>query len=87
MLDLITEKYEYLSSVSKDKVQLKQVFNQLDIVEGEEIEPMQICDNRTIDMLMTYDFYKNSPQEAFNPIPYVWFEAYNILSKTEPRLM
>ena len=47
---------------------------------------MQICDNRTIDMLMTYDFYKNAPHEAFNPIPYVWFEAYNILTKTEPRI-
>ena len=43
---------------------------------------MQICDKRTSDILTTYDFYKNNPHEAFNPIPQIWFEAYNILSKT-----
>jgi len=47
---------------------------------------MQIVDERTFEILQTYSFYKYSPEKAFNPIPQVWFEAYNILTNTEPRL-
>jgi hypothetical protein len=45
-----------------------------------------IADVRTMDLINTYTFYKNSPEKAFNPLTQIWFDAYNILTKTEPRL-
>lgn len=47
---------------------------------------MQIIDKRTIDILKTYEFYKNSPEKAFDPIPAIWFEAVVILNRLTPRL-
>lgn len=47
---------------------------------------MQIVDKRTSDILKLYEFYKNSPEKAFDPIPYIWFESVIILRKTELRL-
>jgi hypothetical protein len=69
-----------------DKVELKQVFNKLNIWEGEEIEPMQIVDKRTFDILNLYEFYKNSPDRAFDNPPQLWFDSVVILNKTQPRL-
>jgi hypothetical protein len=45
-----------------------------------------IADVRTMDLINTYTFYKNSPEKAFDPLTQIWFDAYNILTKTEPRL-
>ena len=45
-----------------------------------------IVDIRTMDLINTYFFYKNSPEKAFSILSQVWFEAYNIMSKLEPRL-
>jgi len=69
-----------------DKVELKQAFNKLSIWEGEEIEPMQIMDKRTSDILRLYEFYKNSPEKAFEDVPHIWFESVIILNKIQPRL-
>lgn len=69
-----------------DKVELKQAFNKLSIWEGEEIEPMQILDKRTSDILKIYEFYKNSPDRAFQEIPNIWFESVQILNKLQPKL-
>ncbi len=52
-----------------------------------EDETAIIADARTLDLINTYSFYKNSPEKAFNPITQIWFEAYNIQTKLEPRLM
>jgi len=46
-----------------------------------------LADIRTMDLINTYSFYKNSPDKAFTPPTQVWFDAYNILTKLEPRLM
>jgi len=45
-----------------------------------------VTDLRTLDLLTTYSFYKNSPEKAFNPVTQIWFEAHNLLTKLEPRL-
>ena len=82
---MISNKFIELKRLN-EKAELKHAFNNLDIVEGEQVEPMQIVDERTFEILQTYSFYKYSPEKAFSPIPQVWFEAYNILTKTEPRL-
>ena len=47
---------------------------------------MQIVDKRTSDILKIYEFYKNSPDRAFDPIPKIWFESVQILNKIQPRL-
>lgn len=87
LLDLITETYLELKELSKDgKVEIKQAFNKLSIWEGEDIQPMQIVDRRTSDILKTYSFYKHSPEKAFEPIPQIWFDSYIILNKLEPRM-
>ncbi len=45
-----------------------------------------LADRRTLDLINTYSFYKHSPEKAFNPITQIWFDAYNLQSKLEPRL-
>ena len=47
---------------------------------------MQIMDKRTSDILKLYEFYKNSPEKAFEPIPSIWFESVIILNKIQPKL-
>ena len=84
-LTLITDTYDYLQSID-EKAELKQAFNKLNIWKGEEIQPMQICDRRTLELLSAYEFYKYSPEKAF-PLDYqVWFDAYILLNKYQPRL-
>ena len=85
LIEIISNKYLELKGFD-DKAQLKHALNQLGIWEGEDIEPMQIIDMRTSDILSTYQFYKNSPEKAFSPVTEIWFECYNILSRLEPRM-
>jgi len=82
---LISNKFIELKQLN-EKTELKHAFSNLDIVEGEQVEPMQIVDKRTFEILQTYEFYKNSPEKAFDPIPQVWFDIYSELSRQEPRL-
>ena len=85
LIDLIYVTYEELKRLDK-KAELKHAFNQLDIWENEDIQPMQIMDKRTMDIISTYQFYQNSPEKAFNPIPNIWFESVIILNRLKPRL-
>ena len=85
LINIIGETYLQLKELT-DKAELKQALNKLGIWEGEETEPMQIIDGRTSDILSAYQFFKYSPEKAFDPIPQIWFESYNILSKLEPRM-
>ena len=85
LLDIITDTFTELKAFD-EKAEIKHAFNKLGIWEGEEIQPMQICDNRTLQILDTYEFYKNSPDKAFNPIPHIWFDSVIILNKIQPRL-
>lgn len=46
-------------------------------------DTMNIPDNRTIELLKDYEFYKYSPHLINNA---VWKEAYILMSKLEPRM-
>ena len=85
LLDIISETYDYLK-LKDDKAEIKHAFNKLGIWEGEEIQPMQICDKRTADILKTYEFYKSSPEKAFPYLTSIWYESVIILNQLQPRL-
>ena len=49
-------------------------------------DSIQLLDERTEEMFLSYEFYKNNPQNAYNIVSYVWFIAYNSISEYQPRL-
>lgn len=52
----------------------------------DEIDTAQLTDNRTMDVLSMYEYYKNDPSKAFgDDPPHIWFESVNLLRKIEPR--
>lgn len=52
----------------------------------DEIDTMQLTDDRTIEIIAMYEYYKDDPSRAFLDPPDIWFESVNLLRKTEPRL-
>ena len=53
-------------------------------VYGLDENSIQLCDNRTMDILKNYEFYKYNPGSAFNCE--AWFESVYILNMIQPRL-
>lgn len=45
------------------------------------ISPMQIADERTIQLLTMYMFYRNNPRDAFDNIPQIWWESVFIFNQ------
>jgi hypothetical protein len=48
------------------------------------IEPMQLVDRRTMDIIMNYEAYRNNPFQFIDN--QLWFESVIILNKLQPRL-
>ena len=46
-----------------------------------------VADRRTLELLSIFEFYKSSPEKAFQPLIQVWFDAHNLLTRLQPRLM
>ena len=46
-------------------------------------DTINLIDERTLDLLQKFQFYKYSPHLIDNP---VWYQAYLILDKLEPRM-
>lgn len=53
---------------------------------AETFDNIQLMDERTEEMLLSYEFYKYNPQNAYNIVSYVWFTAYNLINQYQPRL-
>ena len=51
---------------------------------GLDENPIQICDNRTMDIIKNYEFHKYNPAQAFDND--VWFESVYMLNLIQPRL-
>lgn len=49
------------------------------IGEKEEVNTMQLCDNRTATLIKEYEFYKYAPHKGFDNK--IWFESVIILNK------
>lgn len=85
LIKLIEETTEELKAAeTKDnKIELKHVLNKLDISIKEEINPIQIADRRTLQILDEYEIYKNAPYLINNV---VWRDSVKILNKLQPKL-
>lgn len=75
VIDLISSELE---KPINEKKPLAQIFDECGIKGG------QLLDNRTMDILSNYEFYKHAPHVAFDN--QIWFESVQILNKLEPRL-
>lgn len=81
LYDLIELVYKEKKEVKKD-VKLEQVLDSM--LFFDEIDTVQLSDERTSELISMYEFYKNNPSIASESD--IWFESVNLLRKTEPRL-
>ena len=70
----------FLDKPLSDAKEIKDVL----FIYGLDENSIQICDNRTMDIIKNYEFHKYNPAQAFDCD--AWFESVYILNLVQPRL-
>ena len=70
--------------MTNDLYEVKKVFPEAKFYEdicwkygiGEDIDSFQLTDDRTMQLIETFQFYMNSPKDAFENLTKIWWDSY-----------